>query len=94
VGSWEIWKYGDNAKTVSLEAAYFSRNLSPLRSLCIRSLVRPLVPKVSAALWERMLEAKLRFLGERVSMKAAAEVVVRRKGRRSLSGTSVHKTLR
>ena len=41
-----------------------------------------------------MREAKLRFLGERVSMKAAAEVLVRRKGRRSLAGTSIPKALR
>ena len=39
-----------------------------------------LVPKVSAALWEWMREAKLRFGGGRVSMRAAFEFIVRRKG--------------
>ena len=37
----------------------------------------PLVPKVSAALWERMREAKLRFGGGRVSMVGSFEVLVR-----------------
>ena len=36
-----------------------------------------------------MREAKLRFVGERVRMRAATEVVLRRKGRRSRAGTSV-----
>ena len=40
----------------------------------------PLVPKVSAVLWERMREAKLRFVGGRVSMGASFAVVVRRRG--------------
>ena len=41
-----------------------------------------------------MLEAKLRFVGERVRMRAATEVVLRRKGRRSRAGTSIPKALR
>jgi hypothetical protein len=36
-----------------------------------------------------MREAKLRFVGERVRMRAATEVVVGRNGRRSLAWTSV-----
>ena len=44
------------------------------------SLSFPLVPKVSAALWERMREAKLGFGGGRVTVGTAFEVVVRRWG--------------
>ncbi len=40
----------------------------------------PLFPKVSAALWERMREAKLGFGGGRVTVGSAFEVVVRRRG--------------
>lgn len=57
-------------------------------------IVRPLAPKVRATLCERMQEPKLRCGGERVSMKAAAEVMVRREGRRTLAATSVPEALR
>jgi hypothetical protein len=58
-----------------------SRQRSPIIQLCARSMPSfTLVPKVSAALWGRMREAKLRFGVRRVSRGIAFDVVVRRKG--------------
>ena len=54
----------------------------------------PLVPKVSAALWERTREAKLRFGGRRVRMGTAFDLPRALDGRRSLGGTSVPQALR
>ena len=58
------------------------------------SSVVPLVPKVSAALWERTREAKLRFGGRRVRMGTAFDLPRALDGRRSLGGTSVPQALR
>jgi len=44
----------------------------------LRMTIFTLVPKVSAALWERVRQAKLRFDGGRVSMETAIQIVVRR----------------
>ena len=46
----------------------------------LRTTIFTLVPKVSAALWERVRQAKLRFDGGRVSMETAIQIVVRREG--------------
>ena len=53
-----------------------------------------LFPKVSAALWERTREAKLRFGGRRVRMGTAFDLPRALDGRRSLGGTSVPQALR
>ena len=72
---------GDAEWSEAAEAKPASR---PLTSAAAISLScppsRPLVPKVSEALWERTCEAKLRFGGGRVSMGTAIEVVARQNG--------------